>query len=238
VYTRGILQGWYIQYIDRDPIVLARQEALERSKKKELDDQQRHEKLLDKLVKQAKETGGGGPGDDHKFTGLERRDGDDEPVKFELSGFGKKRAVAGGASGGAVPISVAFGDDADDDELKRVLATAPKPKEFKVPEFMQSLGSSGEDAAPAGANRPREPEPEPLAASTGDNWIAKGIIVKIMNNRVGGGKYYEAKGTILKVSSGKAGCTRRFHCCPMSAPAGVQIHRPCTNFGHKRSPTH
>jgi DNA/RNA-binding protein KIN17 len=193
------VQGWYIQYIDRDPIVLARQEALERSKKKELDDQQRHEKLLDRLVKQAKETGVAV--DDQKFTGLERREGEDEPVKFELGGFGKKRAVTGGASAGPVPISVAFGASADDDELKRVLATAPKPKEFKVPEFMQSYGSNSEDAVPAAASRPKEPHPEPpvSAAPTGDNWIAKGIIVKIMNNKVGGGKYYEAKGTILKV---------------------------------------
>ena len=50
-------QGWYISYIDRDPAVIARQEALEKMKRKELDDQERHNKLMDKLVEEAREKG-------------------------------------------------------------------------------------------------------------------------------------------------------------------------------------
>ncbi len=49
------MQGWYISYIDRDPEVLKRQEALEKMKKKELDDQERHNSLVDRLVKEAQE---------------------------------------------------------------------------------------------------------------------------------------------------------------------------------------
>ena len=30
-------------------------------------------------------------------------------------------------------------------------------------------------------------------------WISVGLIVKVMNNKIQQGKYYEAKGTILKV---------------------------------------
>lgn len=48
-------QGWYISYIDRDPAVLARQEALERMKQKELEEQDRHNRMLDRLVEEARE---------------------------------------------------------------------------------------------------------------------------------------------------------------------------------------
>lgn len=129
-------QGWYIQYIDRDPVVLARQEALERTKKREMDDQQRHERHLDKLVREAKSTGEA-EGAKPEFTGLARGEGDDEPVRFGLGVSAKKKPVMG-AAGGPVPISAVFGED-DEDDVTRMLKAAPKPKEFKVPEFMQSL---------------------------------------------------------------------------------------------------
>lgn len=35
-------KGWFIQYIDRDPRVLARQKELEKQKARERDDEERH----------------------------------------------------------------------------------------------------------------------------------------------------------------------------------------------------
>ena len=32
-----------------------------------------------------------------------------------------------------------------------------------------------------------------------DNWLVPGIVVKVMNNVVGGGKYYKKKGLVLRV---------------------------------------
>ncbi len=55
------LQGWYISYIDRDPAVLARQAALEKMRKKDLDDQERQNLLMDRLVGEAREKGVAGP---------------------------------------------------------------------------------------------------------------------------------------------------------------------------------
>lgn len=39
-------KGWFIQYIDRDPRVIARQKELERQKAKEKDDEERHAKYV------------------------------------------------------------------------------------------------------------------------------------------------------------------------------------------------
>ncbi len=43
-------QGWYIQYIDRDPRALARQEALAKMKKHELNEEDRRRRHIAKQV--------------------------------------------------------------------------------------------------------------------------------------------------------------------------------------------
>ncbi len=50
---------------------------------------------------------------------------------------------------------------------------------------------------PVAAPPPAAAAPPP--ASSAESWLAKGIVVKIMNERVGGGKYFEQKGVIIKV---------------------------------------
>lgn len=44
-------KGWYIQYIDRDPETIRRQEELERKKKHELDDEERSAKFIEEQVR-------------------------------------------------------------------------------------------------------------------------------------------------------------------------------------------
>jgi len=46
-------QGWYIQYIDRDPRALARKEALEKMKRNELNAEDRRRRHIEKLVAKA-----------------------------------------------------------------------------------------------------------------------------------------------------------------------------------------
>uniref|UniRef100_A0A8C7QZJ2 DNA/RNA-binding protein KIN17 n=1 Tax=Oncorhynchus mykiss TaxID=8022 RepID=A0A8C7QZJ2_ONCMY len=44
-------KGWYIQYIDRDPETIRRQEELEKKKKQDLDDQERSAKFIEEQVR-------------------------------------------------------------------------------------------------------------------------------------------------------------------------------------------
>ena len=48
-------KGWYIQYIDRDPETIRRQEELERKKKQDLDDQERGAKFIEEQVRRGKD---------------------------------------------------------------------------------------------------------------------------------------------------------------------------------------
>lgn len=47
-------KGWYVQYIDRDPETIRRQEELERKKKHDLDDEERSAKFIEEQVRRGR----------------------------------------------------------------------------------------------------------------------------------------------------------------------------------------
>lgn len=48
-------KGWYIQYIDRDPETIRRQEELEKKKKQDMDDEERSAKFIEEQVRRGRE---------------------------------------------------------------------------------------------------------------------------------------------------------------------------------------
>lgn len=48
-------KGWYVQYIDRDPETIRRQEELARKKKHDLDDEERSAKFIEEQVRRGKD---------------------------------------------------------------------------------------------------------------------------------------------------------------------------------------
>lgn len=88
-------KGWYIQWIDRDPRALARQEALLKMKRHERSEEDRHRRHIQKLVEAAK-TDDAGP----VFTGLKRAD-DAEKVKVAFKATPSAGAGSGAGSGAA-----------------------------------------------------------------------------------------------------------------------------------------
>jgi len=49
-------KGWYIQYIDRDPETIRRQEEQARKKKQDLDDEERSAKFIEEQVRRGRDT--------------------------------------------------------------------------------------------------------------------------------------------------------------------------------------
>ena len=48
-------KGWYIQYIDRDPETIRRQEEQARKKKQELDDEERSARFIEEQVRRGRD---------------------------------------------------------------------------------------------------------------------------------------------------------------------------------------
>ena len=52
-------KGWFLQYIDRDPVVLARQRELARREKATLDEEERQQRIIEQQIARAREQAGG-----------------------------------------------------------------------------------------------------------------------------------------------------------------------------------
>ena len=74
-------KGWFITYIDRDPETIARQEALAKKQKLELDDQERTLSHIEKQVQRGKESAR----EVEEIVDKElKRDEDGEKIVFQL----------------------------------------------------------------------------------------------------------------------------------------------------------
>ncbi|KPP75019.1 DNA/RNA-binding protein KIN17-like [Scleropages formosus] len=74
-------KGWYLQYIDRDPETIRRQEELEKKKKQDLDDEERSAKFIEEQVRRGRE---GKDEEEPVYTEL-KRESEEEKVAFNLS---------------------------------------------------------------------------------------------------------------------------------------------------------
>jgi DNA/RNA-binding protein KIN17 len=74
-------KGWYIQYINRDPEVLARQEALEKKEKHDLSDEERTRQMLEKRIQASQKRVGNDDGDDDGVDGGGDGSGDGDEQK-------------------------------------------------------------------------------------------------------------------------------------------------------------
>uniref|UniRef100_A0A3P8XML3 DNA/RNA-binding protein KIN17 n=1 Tax=Esox lucius TaxID=8010 RepID=A0A3P8XML3_ESOLU len=73
-------KGWYIQYIDRDPETIRRQEELEKKKKQDLDDEERSAKFIEEQVRRGQE--GKEPEEAPVFTEFKRESEEEKSMFF------------------------------------------------------------------------------------------------------------------------------------------------------------
>lgn len=185
-------KGWFIQFIDRDPEVIARQEHLDKLAALETDEEGRQAKIIEDQIRRDKEAAAlRGELLQPEYTELQRSK-DDDKVGFALapkvSGDTSstlalkkfKDVLAGSAavasftpSGNAVPSSG-----------KRPVSMCDQLKAEM--EFKRARMATAES------------EKQALVAIK-DHWLHEGIIVKIIHKTLGDGKYYKQKGVIKKI---------------------------------------
>ncbi|KAF4316756.1 hypothetical protein BBO99_00007330 [Phytophthora kernoviae] len=185
-------KGWHLQYIDRDPRAIARQEELEKKKKAELDHEERNRAFIEKQLKIASrqeeaET-------EQLPTKLQRAD-NGEKIKISLAA---KSVGKEGGSSGAVKTSifgnssgVFGGDKGGKPDNERQEHDRKRSKRNAVDAIMEE-----EERRKKEQSRRMEEE---LKRQRKENWIATGIVVKVVNKKVGDGRYYKSKGVIKDV---------------------------------------
>ncbi|CAM9306983.1 unnamed protein product [Ectocarpus sp. 13 AM-2016] len=225
-------KGWYIQWVDRDPRLLAMQEAAARRQKSDLDDEEKQARAIEKQIQAAKARDEGRADTDAATAGpteLRREEGQASlriGLKSRAQTFvpgggsgsdlttaaGNLVAANGGGGGGSgsgsggllkrPKLSGAFG------EGDAAVAAAAGPLKGKGKGAKRSMMEVMMEQERAKKKAKEEEEEEKAAAaaevkakgsSRKDYWLRQDIVVKVMNKRVGGGKYYKKKARLRKV---------------------------------------
>ncbi|CAG5927325.1 unnamed protein product [Menidia menidia] len=176
-------KGWYVQYIDRDPETIRRQEEQARKKKQELDDEERSAKFIEEQVRR---------GRDHKeteenpvYTEL-KRENEEEKVTFNLS--------VGSAVAGPSKSSSALGASA-----LKAAAAASTSSSVKRKESSSGSDSRGEKKKKSALEEIIEVMEERKKQSVRtDYWLQNNIVVKVVTKRLGE-KYHKKKAVITEV---------------------------------------
>ncbi|XP_060699083.1 DNA/RNA-binding protein KIN17 [Hemiscyllium ocellatum] len=169
-------KGWYIQYIDRDPETICRQQELEKKKKQELDDEERNSKFIEELVRRGKE---GKEEDIPVFTEL-KRENEEEKVAFNLNKGQSASATAAPKSSTLGPSPLQTIASVKRKEPGRTSSdTKDKKKKSALDEIMEF-------------------EEQKKRSLRKDYWLHTGIVVKLITKKLGE-KYYKKKAVIKDV---------------------------------------
>jgi DNA/RNA-binding protein KIN17 len=190
-------KGWYIQYIDKDPEKLARQEALAKKEKMDVDDDDRVQKIIEKRIEETQKML---PASEQQVPSEESPINQTplEPVKFAL-GFKKEVIIPATddqtpqpenepqlVQKPSSPVDVVQKDTAKANFRDKQEASSPIPQ--STVDKKRKLTAVEELML--------EQEKAKMKHSRQDYWIVPGIVVKVLNKNLAGGKYYKQKGVI------------------------------------------
>jgi len=178
-------KGWFIQYIDRDPETIERQKAAAAKEKMEMDDEERRAKLLEKQIERERARKVDEP--EAVYTEL-KRENEEEKVTFAMPASKKKEPVPGPS--GVTP-SKPIGTQNPLSSASVVQKEKKKEKE-KTKDSLKRKSALEEIM--------EMEEQKKVKISRKENWITKGIIVKVVTKKLGE-KYYKKKGVIKEIQN-------------------------------------
>lgn len=180
-------KGWFLQYIERDPVTLARQEVAEKKEKMVRDDTDRERRMVKKMV----ERGASGKGEEEVVYTELQRDEEGEKIAFKLGGKGEKKGektdekeeAMAGLSGldlkQAVPVV----------EVNPLEATAVRSDKRVKKESRKRTALD---------DIMEMEEKKKAKAGRREDWLFKGVVVKVMYKKLGE-RYYKKKGVIHRI---------------------------------------
>lgn len=178
-------KGWYIQYIDRDPETIRRQEEQARKKKQDLDDEERSARFIEEQVRRGRD--GKETDETPVFTEL-KRESEEEKVAFNLgasacvAGPSKSSSALGANALKAAPSSSASASTKRKDASSSSDSRAEKKKKSALEEIMEM----------------EEQKKKKQQEVRTDNWLQPNIVVKVITKRLGD-RYHKKKAVVTEV---------------------------------------
>ncbi|XP_028398092.1 DNA/RNA-binding protein KIN17-like [Dendronephthya gigantea] len=179
-------KGWFIAYIDRDPETLARQKAAENKEKMEMDDDEKTAKFIEKQIE--KELARRGDQAESCATELERSD-EAEKVTFSLA---STKALKSSGEKEKLKPSTSKNIISNPSPLVDMGKAVEKDSKKKDKETQKRKSALDEIMKEEEAKRAKK------ETSRKENWLMKGIVVKVVHKKLGE-KYYKKKAVVKEV---------------------------------------
>eukprot|EP01117_Protostelium_nocturnum_P011395 TRINITY_DN4132_c0_g1_i1.p1 TRINITY_DN4132_c0_g1~~TRINITY_DN4132_c0_g1_i1.p1 ORF type:complete len:415 (-),score=141.75 TRINITY_DN4132_c0_g1_i1:21-1265(-) len=193
-------KGWYITYIEKDPLLLERQAKAERKERMEIDDLEREKMEIERRIESAKLASG------ESLAPSNISLNSSAPIKFTF----KTPAV-----NAIKPIIT----NNNDEKEKSIITNTNNSSDHQTLSFsssttMDKKSSSSWDEKESHSHVSNQLPPKKLTAAEElmieeeakkerrnrkDYWLHIGIVVKIMNKSLKDGKYYKQKGVVKQV---------------------------------------
>ncbi|EKX41000.1 hypothetical protein GUITHDRAFT_159923 [Guillardia theta CCMP2712] len=193
---------WYVRYVNRDPEKIRRQEALAKKEKMDLDDHERAQKMVERQIKEAQKAlqkkgiDSGAKAVTEADCELKREEGD-------VISLGSLMGAASSKS--SITTQKAFDEDEDKDTRASTTkdvgggasssSAGQKRKLTAVEEIMLKEKRQKEEEA---LKKAKQQEEESQRCEHED-WLHRGIVVKVLNKKLADGKYYKQKGVVQMV---------------------------------------
>lgn len=175
-------KGWYVQYIDRDPETIRRQEEQAKKKKQDLDDEERSAKFIEEQVRRGRD----GKEEDETpvFTEL-KRENEEEKVAFNLGASSSvaRPSTSSSSALGASALKSASSSSAKRKEISSSSDSREKKRKSALEEIMEM------------EEKKKQQQQQSIRT---DNWLQPNIVVKVITKRLGE-KYHKKKAVIVEV---------------------------------------
>uniref|UniRef100_A0AAQ4P7F2 DNA/RNA-binding protein KIN17 n=1 Tax=Gasterosteus aculeatus aculeatus TaxID=481459 RepID=A0AAQ4P7F2_GASAC len=202
-------KGWYVQYIDRDPETIRRQEEQARKKKQDLDDEERSAKFIEEQVRRGR--GAKEVEETPVFTEL-KRESEEEKVAFNMgasacvAGPSKSSAALGASAlkAAAAAAAATKRKDASSDTRgdKKKKSALEEIMEVKMVLFFCSSNPRRPFSRRSSRSATRlvqmEEKKRKKQSVRTDYWLQPNIVVKVVTKRLGE-KYHKKKAVITEV---------------------------------------
>uniref|UniRef100_A0A7S3LEQ8 C2H2-type domain-containing protein n=1 Tax=Amphora coffeiformis TaxID=265554 RepID=A0A7S3LEQ8_9STRA len=200
-------RGWFVTYIERDVAKLQRDEALQRRLQAE---QAAEKAALEQMERQRRNQAELASAKMEEVTGLQRKD-DDPVIKVALQTNNATKLKRKGAP----KLTLGFGDDDEDDHDGRDFGADKKinPDTAQIPDPDAMLEQSKRAAAERQAIETKKRQAEEAIEKQKfkktrtkekvdeETWLYKGIVVRIINQELAGGKYFRRKAVVDRLVS-------------------------------------
>jgi len=183
-------KGWFIQYVDRDPETIRRQEAVQKKEKMDMDDEERRARFIQQQIERSQKDS---ETDDPIYTEIQRQN-DDEKVEFRLPVVPTTKKVSS-----ASPTTVFQTGATSGKARKKAEEAAGSSSDRKRKSALDEIMEMEEEQ--------KKKQKKVTEAGASDRWLMAGIVVKVVTQRLGE-KYYRKKGIVLDVVNKYSGVVR------------------------------